>query len=80
MTKESEDFYRALNWLRRPEARLIKQHGGRTEHFVVPGGYVDAKTAQKLKDHPQVIGSPDGLWPGHEQTWRIKPPRNPEIE
>jgi hypothetical protein len=56
---------------------MIKQHGvgGRTEYFIVPGGYVDGKTAQRLKEHPQVVAGPDGLWPGHEQTWRIKPPQ-----
>jgi hypothetical protein len=58
--------------LRKPEARLIKQnHNGRTRHYIVPGGVVDEQVAQMIKDHPQVRGGKDGLFPGHEQTWRI---------
>jgi hypothetical protein len=52
---------------------MIKQnHNGRTQHFIVPGGLVDEQVAQKIKDHPLVRAGKDGLFPGHEQTWRIQ--------
>jgi hypothetical protein len=66
-------FNRAIDLLRKPDTRMIKQNcNGRTQHFMVPGGLVD-QVAQKIKDHPQVRAGKDGLFPGHEQTWRIQP-------
>jgi hypothetical protein len=66
-------FNQAIDLLRRPETRMIKQnHNGRTQHFIVPpGGAVNEETAQRIKEHPLVRGGRDGLFPGHEQTWRI---------
>jgi hypothetical protein len=65
-------FNRAMDLLRKPDTRMIKQNsGGRTQYFIVAGGAVDEPTAQKIKDHPQVRAGRDGLFPGHEQTWRI---------
>lgn len=58
-----------LNHMRKG-AVLIKQG---EQHFLIPGGVVHPVTAAKLKEHPQVRGGRDGMWPGHEQTWRIWP-------
>jgi hypothetical protein len=63
---------KALDLLRKPATRMIRvnsDHG--SQYYVVPGGYVDPQTAEKIKNHPQVTSGRDGLWPGHEQTWRI---------
>jgi hypothetical protein len=40
-------------------------------HYVVPGGQVAAETAEKIKQHPLVRSGRDGLFPGHDQTWRM---------
>jgi hypothetical protein len=66
-------LYGALNLLRLPGARLICCHKsiGETAYYVVPGGPVDPAVAESLKAHPQIKGEPDGLWPGHSQTWRL---------
>jgi hypothetical protein len=39
--------------------------------FVVPGGPVKGETAEMIKTHPGVVGQRDGLWPNHDQTWRM---------
>jgi hypothetical protein len=39
--------------------------------FVVPGGPIKPETADKIKNHPSVVASKDGLWPGHDQTWKM---------
>jgi hypothetical protein len=40
--------------------------------FVVPGGPVKPEVADRIKAHPAVVGQADGLWPGHDQTWRMR--------
>jgi hypothetical protein len=40
--------------------------------FVVPGGPVKNEVADRIKSHPAVIPGKDGLWPGHDQTWRMR--------
>ncbi len=40
-------------------------------YYLVPGGHVSAEIAEKIKARPDVIGGADGLFPGHDQTWRI---------
>jgi hypothetical protein len=48
-------------------------HGqGRREWFVVPGGPVNDETADRIINHPSVIGGKDGLFPNHDQTWRME--------
>jgi hypothetical protein len=65
-------FNRAIDILRRPDTRMIKQnHNGRTQYYIVPGGRVDDETAQKIKNHPLVRAGRDRLFPGLDQTWRI---------
>jgi hypothetical protein len=55
---------------------LIRTHGqGRCRKWsVVPGGAVDDATAEKLVNHPAVVGQADGLFPGCNQTWRMQAP------
>jgi hypothetical protein len=66
-------FSRAMDLMRLPGTRLIKSRSGDSEfaHYVVPGGYVEPDVAEKIKKHPQVTASQDGLWPGLDQTWRV---------
>ena len=68
---------KAINMMRLPGARLVKMHiAGSPEgfaHYIVPGGYVTPETAEKIKQHPLVVCSEDGLFPGQSQTWRIAP-------
>jgi hypothetical protein len=61
-------YTKALDMMRKPEVRMIKTGD---VFYVVPGGYVEPKTAEKLMQHPQVRAAEDGLWPGMSQTWRI---------
>lgn len=68
-------FKKALDLLRLPGRRLVFMHtpsspNGRA-YYVVPGGYVEPETAQKIIAQADVICGKDGLFPGHAQTWRI---------
>jgi hypothetical protein len=74
-TKKPLSFKKAIEAMRKNQARLVKMysnvgHGGFV-HFVVPGGYVEPGTAEKIKSHPLVCASHDGLFPNHDQTWRL---------
>jgi hypothetical protein len=40
-------------------------------YFIVPGGPVSDAVAAKIKEHPAVVGGKDGLFPAHDQTWRM---------
>ena len=66
---------RALELMRRPGTCLAKMFTGASPegfaHYIVPGGTVSAETAEKIKAHPLVWASKDGLFPGHDQTWRL---------
>jgi hypothetical protein len=77
MTKaRTKHFQKAMDFLRRPDARLIKTHtsNGGCAHYIAPGGgYVDPEVAEQIKNHPLVTASEDGMWPGLSQTWRIAP-------
>jgi len=65
-------FLKGLDMMRRPEVRLIKTKSANGDvYYLVPGGYVEPKTAEKLIQHPQVRGAEDGLLPGFSQTWRF---------
>ena len=68
-------YRQALDMMGRKGTRLVKM---RSEHadegfayYVVPGGYVEPSTAEKIKAHPYVQAMEDGLFPGHDQTWRM---------
>ena len=47
---------------------------GRADYrwYVVPGGVIDDYVAEEIKSHPAVIGQGDGLFPQHDQTWRMR--------
>jgi hypothetical protein len=61
----------AITCMRRPDTRLVRMHGWRGGFYVVPGGRVDDQVATQIIDHPYVKGSQDGLFSGHDQTWRM---------
>jgi hypothetical protein len=66
----------AMNAMRRPGARLIQtfSYYGKPDYWIAPGGgRVDSKIAEQIIAHPQVIGGEDALFPGHHQTWRMRP-------
>ena len=66
---------KALDMMRRPGTRLVKMFSDAVPagfaHYIVPGGYVTPETAAKIKAHPLVRCSHDGLFPGQDQTWRL---------
>lgn len=68
-------YRQALDLMGKPDARLVKMRAEGSAsgfaYYVVPGGYVEPDTAQKIKDHPFVQAMEDGLFPGHDQTWRL---------
>jgi len=57
----------------RTGSRLVHMHarGGRN-WFVMPGGAVTDEVATKIRSHPRVVASEDGLFPGLSQTWRMQ--------
>lgn len=66
---------RALDMMRIPGTRLVKMYTNAAPegfaHYLVPGGYVTPQTADKIKAHPLVRCSHDGLFPGQDQTWSL---------
>jgi hypothetical protein len=66
----------AMDAMRRPDARLIQtfSYYGKPDYWIAPSvGRVDPDIAKKIIAHPQVIGGRDALFPGHHQTWRMRP-------
>ena len=64
----------ALTAMRKPDVRLVRMNGGRAGGYYVVGaggGHVDDGVAAKIMSHPLVRGNRDGLFPGHDQTWRM---------
>jgi hypothetical protein len=57
----------------RTGSRLVHMHGKREERhwFVVPGGSVSDETSTRIREHPSVVSGKDGLFPEHDQTWRM---------
>jgi hypothetical protein len=73
----------AIEALRKPDARLVRLNNGRAPggYFVTGvrgGGHVDDAVAAKIMKHPLVRGGKDGLFPGHDQTWRMLVDPRPE--
>lgn len=65
-------YRKAIDLMGRHGTRLVKMTSGEgATYYVVPGGYVEPSTAEKLKAHPWVQAMEDGLFPGHDQTWRL---------
>ena len=72
--KSQQDLERATKLLRRPGARLMMMHTQNPAEFrwfIVPGGPVATRIAEKLIDRPDVYGCADGLFPGCDQTWKF---------
>jgi hypothetical protein len=65
----------AMNAMRRPGSRMIQtNYQGRPDFWITPsGGRVDPDIAKKIIAHPRVIGGRDALFPGHHQTWQMRP-------
>ena len=62
----------AVDLLHRHDTRLMLMHThDGNEFYVVPGGRVGARDAQKILERPDVQSFDDGLFPGHPQQWRI---------
>jgi hypothetical protein len=53
-------------------ARLVLTHGGGWQIMGpgVKGGIVSAATATLIRTQDNIVGCKDGLFPGHDQTWR----------
>lgn len=59
--------------LMRTGAVLVKMHERtRVSHYVVPGGRVADATADQIEQRPDVVGQRDGLFPQHDQCWRMR--------
>ncbi|MEY9413742.1 hypothetical protein ABIF69_000184 [Bradyrhizobium japonicum] len=62
----------AVDLLHRRDTRLMLMHThDGNEFYVVPGGRVDARDAQKILERPDVQSFDDGLFPGHPPQLRI---------
>lgn len=61
-------YDKAIELMRRSGTRLVRMSGGT---FVVPGGRVEAATADRILKHPLVRGGKDDLFPGLPETWRM---------
>ena len=57
----------------RKGARLTLLHGyGRgLEYYVIPGGHIHRKDAEKILERPDIIVFDDGLFPGSPQSWKM---------
>lgn len=65
-------FNKAFDALSRPGSRMMIMHTlGGDEYFIVPGGRVTLEDAQRIMKRANVVPFDDGLFPGHEQSWRI---------
>lgn len=75
MSQKTLGYNKAIEIMRLPQTRLVRMYTNSSpegfSHFIIPGGYVTPDVAQKIKDHPLVSPSSDGLFPNHDQTWRM---------
>jgi hypothetical protein len=66
----------AIDAMRGQDARLIQtfSYYGKPDYWISPAGCrVEEKIAEQIMAHPQVEGGKDALFPGHHQTWRMRP-------
>ena len=55
-----------------PGARMMIMHTAEGDaYFIVPGGRVEQRDAEQIKLRADLETFDDGLFPGHEQSWRI---------
>lgn len=71
-------YYNALQQLRRPGARLVRQHcadrPSQCGFFILPGGLpVSENTARALIAGRELTPVDEGLFPDHPQSWRVGP-------
>lgn len=73
---KSVGLKKAMNPMQRTDTRLVRMHTGSSPdgyaHYLIPGGYVEPDVAEKIKKHNGVIAGNDGLFPSHDQTWRMR--------
>jgi len=63
----------AVELLHRTDTRLMLMHGrDGDEFYIVPGGRVDSRDAQKILERPDMKSFDDGLFPGQPQQWRMR--------
>jgi hypothetical protein len=72
---KSLSLRKAMDLMQLSNTRLVCMHTGASPdgmaHYLIPGGYVEPWIAEKIKQHPGVIAGKDGLFPDHDQTWRM---------
>lgn len=72
MKIKSIKFDRAMDKMRLPGRRLVKMTINQSPaYFISPDGPVSLDVAEKIISHPLVRPMRDGLFSGHDQTWRI---------
>jgi len=65
-------FHRAMNWMRKPGARLVLTNAnGKPDYWIVGGGRIEPDIAKRIIVHPGVRAGKDALFPGLDQTWRL---------
>jgi hypothetical protein len=73
-SKKGIGWKRAMD-LMHLNARLVRMYTNSSPegvaHYLVPGGYVEPAVAERIKKAPGVVAGWDGLFPNHDQTWRI---------
>lgn len=73
-TNTVSKYHRALDVMRKPDARLIQTNGngGRLNYSIAPYGVqLEPEVAKRIINHPQVVGGKDCMWPGLDQTFRM---------
>lgn len=65
-------YNKALELMRKGSYLMKSYEGQDIIHYIVKGGYVELDVAKKLKEHNQVVPNNDGVFPGNDQTWRIR--------
>lgn len=67
-------FNKAVDLLHRTGTRMMVMRANDGDHFyIVPGGRVDPRAAQKILLRPDIIEFDDGLFPGNPQSWKMAP-------
>jgi len=73
--KKPLSMKKALEFMRRGSCLLRMNSNSNgpdgANFYVVPGGLIEPHTAKSLMRRSDVRGGKDGLWPDHDQTWRL---------
>jgi hypothetical protein len=75
--KSIKKFSAAMDAMRKPDTRLLQTNcDGRPTFWIAPVvAAFEPEIAKRIIAHPQIIGGKDALFPGHHQTWRMRPLR-----